>query len=79
MVTHLTYHEPGPNTHTVIVGPAPTREEVLGTNTDLQSKEEIEGGQVLNGAEAVTLHSLLWEAAGKVGHQHEHTMHGFLE
>lgn len=34
MATHSMYHEPGPNTRTVIVGPAPTREEVLGTNMD---------------------------------------------
>ncbi|KIO08099.1 hypothetical protein M404DRAFT_23375 [Pisolithus tinctorius Marx 270] len=39
------YLEPGMGHRIVITGPAPTREEVLGADADLHSREEIEGGQ----------------------------------
>lgn len=41
-------------TYTIFSGPPPTKEEVLGREADLRSQEEIEGGKVLNGAEAET-------------------------
>ncbi|KIN97989.1 hypothetical protein M404DRAFT_31685 [Pisolithus tinctorius Marx 270] len=43
--SRFTYLEPGTGHHIVITGPAPTREEVLGVDADLRSREEIEGGQ----------------------------------
>ncbi|KIN94464.1 hypothetical protein M404DRAFT_35029 [Pisolithus tinctorius Marx 270] len=55
------YYKPGDNAHTVITGPAPTKKEVLGADMDLKSKEEREGGQILNGVETETLNSMLWD------------------
>lgn len=63
----------------VLPGPSPTREEVLGPDADLRSQEEIEGGQVLNGAEAETLKSMLWEAADRVKRQREHSSRGYWQ
>lgn len=47
--------------YTIYSGPPPTKEEVLGRDADLRSQEELEGGKVLNGAEAETLESMLWD------------------
>lgn len=70
---------PGRRPRVVLPGPSPTREEVLGPDTDLRSQEEIEGGQVLNGAEAETLKSMLWEAADRVKRQREHSSRGYWQ
>ncbi|KIO10209.1 hypothetical protein M404DRAFT_21878 [Pisolithus tinctorius Marx 270] len=43
--SRFAYLEPGMGHRIVITGPAPTREEVLGADADLCSREEIEGGQ----------------------------------
>ncbi|KIN94216.1 hypothetical protein M404DRAFT_35276, partial [Pisolithus tinctorius Marx 270] len=43
--SRFAYLEPGTGHRIVITGPAPTREEVLGADADLRSREEIEGGQ----------------------------------
>ncbi|KIO07152.1 hypothetical protein M404DRAFT_998563 [Pisolithus tinctorius Marx 270] len=72
-------YEPGDNAHTVITGLAPTKKEVLGVDVDLQSKEEREGGQILNGAETETLNSMLWDAAEQLKCQCEHFQQGYQD
>ncbi|KIO14036.1 hypothetical protein M404DRAFT_18294 [Pisolithus tinctorius Marx 270] len=73
------YYEPGDNAHIVITGPAPTKKEVLGTDTDLCSKEEREGGQVLNGAETEMLNSMLWDVAEWLKQQREQFQQGYQD
>ncbi|KAI6014330.1 hypothetical protein EDC04DRAFT_2904183 [Pisolithus marmoratus] len=64
--------------HVVIPGPSPTREEVLGLDADLQSRNEIEGRQTLNRVEAEMLNSLLWGAAERIKCQRENSQRGYL-
>ncbi|KIO10653.1 hypothetical protein M404DRAFT_20898, partial [Pisolithus tinctorius Marx 270] len=52
--SRFAYLEPGTGHRIVITGPAPTREEVLGADADLRSREEIEGGQRGLDASAIT-------------------------
>lgn len=52
-------------------------DEVLGSDSDLRSREEVDGGKVLNGAEAETLNSMLWEAADRIKRQRENSSRGY--
>lgn len=63
--------------HIIINGRTPTIAEVLGPNADLRRPEEREGGEVLNGAEAAALRSMLWEAADKVKRQRQYAQRGY--
>ena len=55
--------------HIVINRRTPTPAEVLGPNANLQSLEEREGGRTLNGAEAESLQSMLWDLADRAKRQ----------
>lgn len=77
--SRFAYLEPRENGTPQLVrqGTRPTMEEVLGRDCDLRSQEEIDGGKVLNGAEAETLNSMLWEAADRIKRQRENSSRGY--
>lgn len=62
-----------------IPGPSPTKEEVLGSDCDLRSHEEIEGGKVLTGSQADTVNSMLWDAADRLRCQKDRNHQGYVE
>ncbi|KAI6010274.1 hypothetical protein EDC04DRAFT_2610282 [Pisolithus marmoratus] len=62
-----------------IPGPSPTKEEVLGSDCDLCSHEEIKGGKVLTGSQADTVNSMLWDATDCLRHQKDRNHQGYVE
>ncbi|KAI6016896.1 hypothetical protein PISMIDRAFT_11372 [Pisolithus microcarpus 441] len=78
--SRFAFCEPDSSGHLCVVfsGTPPTKEEVLGADCDLCSREEIEGGKVLTGPQADTIDSMLWDAAERLKRQRERNHQGYL-
>ncbi|KIN98481.1 hypothetical protein M404DRAFT_31348 [Pisolithus tinctorius Marx 270] len=72
------YYEVDDSGNIVVVaeGPSPTREEVLGNDADLCSKEEATGGQTLNSIQMDTINALLWDTAERDSRRREAEPYG---
>ncbi|KIO05301.1 hypothetical protein M404DRAFT_25454, partial [Pisolithus tinctorius Marx 270] len=75
------YYEVDDSGNIVVVaeGPSPTREEVLGNDADLRSKEEATGGQTLNSVQMDTINALLWDTAERVKKQQRRAHQGYVD
>ncbi|KIK12994.1 hypothetical protein PISMIDRAFT_18298 [Pisolithus microcarpus 441] len=78
--SRFAFCEPNSSGHPRIVfsRTLPTKEEVLGADCNLRSREEIEGGKVLTGPQADTIDSMLWDAAERLKRQRERNHQGYL-